>query len=224
LQFGDVAINFDSEPRYTLYDLAVAGTDLDQTALASTMMSLSCKVALLARPEAVEQHEAVTPETVHRVIELLLASYENVVVDLPRHLDLCVAAALAHADMVLIVAQLLVPSVRNTKRYFNTLVQMGIPEERLQVVVNRCDNRSGGRLTVQDFEEALKRPVYACIPNDYQFVARSIDFGRPIAALDRSNPVRAGIRKIARKIIAGPEPEKGATDKRRSFLGRLLAK
>jgi pilus assembly protein CpaE len=224
LQFGDVAINFDSEPKYTLYDLAAAGADLDHTILTSTLTKLPCKVALLSRPEMIEQHEAVTPDAIHRVIELLTANYENVIIDLPRHMDPCAAAALVHADLVLIVCQLLVPSVRNAKRYFNALIQMGIPEERLQIVVNRGDSRAGGRLTVKDIEETSRKPVYACIPNDYQFVARSIDFGRPIAALDRNSPVRAAIRKMARQITVGPGSEKREKSARRGFLSRLLAK
>ena len=224
LQFGDVAINFDSDPKYTLYDLATAGTDLDHTILMSTLTKLPCKVALLPRPELIEQHEAVTPDAIHRVIELLTGNYENVIIDLPRHMDPCAAAALTHADLVLIVCQLLVPSVRNAKRYFNALTQMGIPEERLQIVVNRGDSRTGGRLTTKDIEDTSKKPVYACIPNDYQFVARSIDFGRPIAALDRNSPVRAAIRKMARQITASSGSEKREKGEHRGFLSRLLAK
>jgi len=224
LQFGDVAVNFDADPKYNFHDLAETGGDLDRSILASTLTSLPCKVSFLARPEIIEQNQSISPELVHRVIELLMASYENVVIDLPGEFEPRTVAALGQADMILIVCQLLVPSIRNCKRLYDALVRMGVPDERIEIVVNRADSRSG-RISEKDVEEALKKPVYASVPNDYQFVARSIDLGRPIAALDQNNPVRAAIRKMARKVTGGHGPKTVPPDEaRKSFLSRLLSK
>lgn len=223
LQFGDVALNFDAEPKFTLYDLAVGAADLDHTVLESTLTKLPCKVAMLARPEMIEQQEAVTPDTLHRIVEMFRTKYENIVVDVPRQLTPCTAAALTMSDVILIVCQLLVPSIHNARRYFDMLRRMGIPEDRIEFVINRADGRTG-RVTAKDIEGITNKPVFATIPNDYQFVARSIDFGRPIAALDRNSPVRAAIQKMAQRLTMPPsdgEVEKGA---RRGFLGRFLAK
>ncbi len=223
LQCGDVALNFDCEPKYSLYDLAVAGGDLDRTILSSALNRLSCNVAILSRPEIMEQHEAVTPETVHRVIDLLKSNYENIVIDTSRFITPITTAAYTHADIVLIICQLLVPSVRNAKRYYDAMQRLGVSAERIELVVNRGDGRSG-RLTIKDLEETIQKPVFACIPNDYQFVARSIDFGRPVASLDQSSPVRTAIRKMAQKIVSGSGPKARPKQDRRGFFGRLLTK
>jgi pilus assembly protein CpaE len=222
-QFGDLAVNFDCEPKYTVYDLASSGPELDRSILTSTLTTLPCKAALLARPEQINQHETLTPEIVTRIIDLLTNTYENVVIDVPRRVDRCTLAAFRHSDIVLMLCQLLVPSIRNAKRYLDALVEAGVPPERVEVVVNRGDS-SGGRITMKDLEETIKKPVYACVPNDYQFVARSIDFGKPIAALERSNPVRTAIRKMAVKIIGDTATEQSGQAERRGFLGRLLSK
>jgi len=117
-----------------------------------------------------------------------------------------------------------VPSVRNAKRLYDALNRMGIPDDRLQVLVNRGDGRST-RLTEKDIEETIKKPIYAIVPNDYEFVARSIDYGRPIAALDRNSPVRAAIRKVARKIVSEAAHKEVADPQlRKGFLSRLLSK
>ena len=223
LQFGDVASNFDAEPRYNISDLAEAGGQIDRMLLMSTLLSLPCKVAILSRPEMLEQEAAVTPDVIHHVVDLLKTIYENVVIDLPGHLDPRTIATLAQADLVIVVCQLLVPSLRNAKRYHDALQRMGVPDDRIEFIINRSEGRSG-RLTVKDLEEMTKKPVYGCIPNDYQFVARSIDFGRPIAALDRNSPVRTAIREIAGKIVShAPTTEKDSGG-RRSFLSRILSK
>lgn len=224
LQFGDVALNFDCEPRYNIFDLAESSGDLDRAILQSTMTSLPCKVSLLTRPELVEQQEAITPDLIHRVIELLTSTYENVVVDVPGHLDARTASAFGQADLILIVCQLIVPSIRNAKRFYEALKRMGVPEDRIQVVVNRGDGKS--RLSEKDIEETVRKPVYSTVPNDYEFVARSIDFGKPIASLDQNNAVRSAIRKLARKIVteASAATKEPVAEPRKGFLSRLLAK
>lgn len=227
LQFGDVALNFDTEPKYSIFDVASMGADLDRSGLNAAMATLPCRVALLSRPETVEQHDVVTPETIHRVIEMLMGGYEHIIVDVPRHLDPKASAAFAHADMIFIVCQLLVPSIHNTRRYYEALIRMGVPDERLNIIVNRFDTRSG-RVNVKDIEETIGKPVLATVPNDYQFVARSIDYGRPIAALDRDNPVRAAIREMAHQVTAGAgsrgKDTKDNGGSRRGLLGRLLSR
>lgn len=223
LQFGDVASNFDAEPRYNISDLAEAAGQIDRTLLMSTLMSLPCKVAILSRPEMLEQEAAVTPDVIHHVVDLLKTIYENVVIDLPSRLDQRTIATLAQADLVIVVCQLLVPSLRNAQRYHDALQRMGVPDDRIEFVINRSEGRSG-RLTVKDLEEITKKPVFGCIPNDYQFVARSIDFGRPIAALDRNSPVRTAIREIAGKIVSNAPISVKDSGGRRGFLSRILSK
>jgi len=221
LQFGDVALNFDCDPKYTLYDLAGSAGELDRSILIGTMTSLPCKVALLARPKFVDQHASITPEIVHRVIELLTAEYSNVVIDLPRYLEPCGFTALKQADLVLIVCQLLVPSVSNARRLHEALVSAGIPPERIEIVINRSDS-SSQRITAKDIEETINKPVFASIPNDYQFVARSLDYGRPVAAIDRSNAVRSAIRKMAKRIAGESDPTAKAAAPKRGLFSRLF--
>ncbi len=223
LQFGDIAVNFDCEISYTFFHLAQAGADLDRAVMESVIKDLACNVSLLARPETIEQQANVTADTIHRTVELLTSMFESTVIDLPRRIDMCSFAAASQADIILIVCQLFVPSIRNAKRYHDALVQAGIPEERIEIVVNRVDS-SGGRITQKDLEDLAKKPVFASIPNDYQFVARSLDFGRPIASLERNNAVRSAIRKMAQRIVSDPSAKVDKDGARRGFLSRLLSK
>lgn len=231
LQMGDVAINFDCEPKYTMYDLAASGADLDKSILSSTMTQLSEGVSLLTRPEALDQCESVTPELIERLLEVLSDSFEHVVLDVPGHFDPQTIPALTRADQILVVCQMFVPSIRNAKRFCMGLNHLGVPEDRIHIVVNRADGRSG-RLTEKDVQETLKMPVFATVPNDFQFVARSIDVGKPIASLDQNNAVRAAIRKLAKKILAdqgtgthaAAAPANKPRDSRKGLIGRLLSR
>ena len=222
LEFGDIALNFDCDPKYTIHDLATAGADLDRTVLSSAMMNLECKVAILSRPMRVEQHHDVTGETVKRVLHQLTSHYENIVVDVPRQQDARTHAAFEVADLIFIVCQPQVPSIRNTKRYCEALIAQGIPDERIKIILNREDRRNT-RISVKDIAETLNKPVFATIPNDYQFVARSIDLGQPIASLDENNAVRAAIRRVARDITSDPNAREEGTEKR-GLLERIFSR
>ena len=224
LQFGDVAMNFDCQPRYNIYDLAESGSELDQEVLSSTLTSLPCNVALLGRPDQIEQHEGIGSDLVHRVIEILATAYENVVIDVPGRFDARTTAAFEQADTVLIVCQLLVTSIRNARRSMDYLQRLGVSEERIEVVVNRYDGRSRG-LTKKDLEDVIQKPIFASVPNDYQFIARSIDVGKPIAAVESSNPVRVAIRRLACSIVHDNAADAaGSDDASAGFLSRLLSK
>lgn len=223
LQFGDVAAQFDCEPEYTLHDVAVSTGQLDRAVLEKVLTDLPCHVSLLPRPEEIEQYEEVTSEVVHDAIELLLSMFETVVIDVPKRLDSVTFAALGRADLIVLVCQLLVPNIRNTNRFFEAMKKAGIATDRIEVVVNR-DDSSGGRITTKDLENIIQKPIFARIPNDYHFVAQSLDFGQPIAGEEKGNPVRTELRKIAKQIVTDSGPNELREEPRRGFLGRFLSK
>ena len=220
-QFGDVAMYFDSEPKYTFADLADTGGHIDRTMLSNVMCQLPCQVALLARPNRIEQAEHITPDAVHHAIDLLKTAYESVVIDMPRYLEPSKVAALEQADHVLIVCQLLIPSIRNATRYQETLHKLGIPEERIHFVLNREDS-NGGRVTVKELESSLHQPLFASIPNDFQYVSRSLDLGRPLSSTERKSPVRTAIAKMAKRLIGDTGEKKPEVKK--GLFSRMLAK
>ncbi len=227
LQMGNVAINFDCDPKYTIYDLASSGTELDRAIMEGTMTALPEGVSLLTRPESIQQCEAVTPDVVERILEVLSSSFENVVLDVPGQFEPQTLPIFARADLILLVCQMLVPSIRNAKRFCAALNLLGVPLERIEIIINRADGRSG-RLTEKDVEETIKKSIFATIPNDFQFVARSIDVGKPIASLDQNNAVRSAIRKIAKKVMTGTVQAPAAKEKegepKRGLFGRLLSR
>jgi pilus assembly protein CpaE len=202
LQFGTVAVTFDCEPKYNLYDLAKEQSDgeLDRWIVEEALTSLPYKVSILPRPETIKQQKAITPEVVGRVIELLTANFENVVVDLPRRIDPCTITVLEQADLVLVVCQLLVPSIGNAERYFDAVTQLGVNSERVEIVVNR-HNSASGLMNINDIEKTIDKPVFARIPNDFRFVSELLDLGQPAVVLEENNPVQIAIQSMAQRIL-----------------------
>ncbi len=223
LQFGDVAANFDMEAKYTLFDIVSTADHIDRTVIETVMTNAADNVVVLARPFGVDQAASITPEVIHHTIDLLSSIYENVVVDLPRELNANSFAALEQADCVLIVCQLLVPSIRNARRYLDAVVSHGIPEERIHIVLNRGDTCTG-RVSKEDLQDTIKRPAIAVIPNDFQFMARALDFGQPGGTTDRNNAVGQAISKLAKYVLSGGQDDGSSEKAKKGFLGRLLSR
>lgn len=222
LEFGDVANLYDCNAPHTIADMCEGDRMLDATVLEKVIVHLPCHVAVLARPHDVEQAGQIHPDRAAAIIRMLSSSYDNVVVDTPRELNRLTLSVLEQADHVLLVLQLTVPSVQNATRLFKTLISYGMPEERIHVVVNRF-RKNVGQIAPTDIEKHFKKNVFATIPNDYQCVANSLDFGHPLMATAPDSSVRTAIRDLARLLIgteiqaAAPQAKNPAVKKGRLF-------
>jgi len=205
LEFGDVTCAFDCKPSYSLADVCRSDVDVDRTMVETALHELPCKVSILARPENVEDAAVVTPGGVLQVFRVLAQMFPFVVVDLPRGTNSITAATLQGADRVLILTQLAVPFLRNAARIYDTLLNMGTPEERIEVVLNR-GNASHERISPEEVQEHFGRPVFAIIPNDYRRVTASRDLGHPILTDAPQSPARLAINQMARKLIGEGAP------------------
>jgi pilus assembly protein CpaE len=223
LEFGDVACAFDCKPAYSVADLCRTGTELDRTMVESAMHVLPCDVHLLGRPEQLQDAHEVAPESVEKLLEMLGGTYANVVIDLPRGFSFFSAVAIERADLVLIIAQLTVHSVRNASRIYELLRHMGADIDRLEVVLNRC-KAEFERITPEDVEKHFARPVFGMIPNDYRRVAASLDLGNPSRANAPKNSACVAIQNMAKKIASELQGVEAVTPQPRGLFGRLWGK
>lgn len=223
LEYGDVACSFDCVPKYSIADICSEGAELDHDSLEAVLHELPCNVAIIARPERIEQAREVSPDGVEQLFRLLGEAYPHVIVDLPRAFSFLSSVAVGRSSHVLIVTQLGVPFIRNAERIYDSLMQIGVDPDIVQIVLNRC-NAEFERITVKDVEEHFRRPVFAVIPNDYQFVSASLDLGHPIGADSPASKCRSAIQDMARRIA--PEcTDFTVTEKPgEGFLGKLLGR
>ena len=127
------------------------------------------------------------------------------------------------ASSVLLVLQLSVPSIRNATRVYKSLIQYGMPAEKILIVANRFTRNSP--LSPRDVEEHIGAGVFAVIPNDYKTVQGALDFGRPLLNESPDSPVRKAIAQMARRLYKGDfsaTPSAVQAKSKTGFLSRLL--
>jgi pilus assembly protein CpaE len=223
LLLGDVGCFLDTRPSYSVADLCCDGIEIDSAMLAQGFHDLPSKVSILARPERQEEALEVAPSGIENMLAVARETYPFIVVDLPRSLGQHSAAALKQADLVLIITQLGVSFVRNASRVYESIRQMGVPEDAIEIVVNRHKG-DAAHITPDDVEEHFRKPLFALIPNDYRRVKSSVDLGRAILTHAPKSPVRTAINEMARTIAIDHPHHVHTHDRspRQGVLQRLL--
>ncbi len=222
LEYGDVCCAFDCTPKYSIADICHEGADVDAETTCAAFVDLPSGVSVLGRPDHMEHARDITPDGILAMFQLAGKRFPHIVVDLPRSYNFHSAMAVRDANHILVVTQLGVPPIRNATRVCESLKQMGAEEDRIEIVVNRSDG-AFERITLEDVESHFRRPVFAGIPNDYQFVSAATDLGHPIGADAPASKAKAAIAEMARKLApeyASDSPKK----KSAGIFGKILGR
>jgi pilus assembly protein CpaE len=177
---GGVASYFDLRPRYTIADVMDQTATLDVQLLDNALVRHSKSgVAVLGRPELPEDTQRVTPAGFTRLTGMLGRMFDYAVIDSMMSIDPVYSAAIASADVNVIVMQLNVPSAKNAERFVGALRRMGIESSKMKIIVNRYVKK-GWDIDPDEVERALGLKISWMVPNDFKTAIEAINFGEPV--------------------------------------------
>ncbi|HEX8963251.1 MAG TPA: AAA family ATPase [Rhodocyclaceae bacterium] len=215
LQFGDAALFMhDRKPEHNLAEVARNVQRLDASLLAGSLVRVTPNFGILAAPEDPGQAMEVKPEHVDALLNVAVAEYAFVIVDVGRILDAVTLRVLDKANRIFPVLQTTLPFMRDANRLLTVFRSLGYAAEKIGLVVNRYEKN--GELTLEDIETALGIADIRTIPNSYAAVAASVNRGTPIARQAKSNPVARAIDEFAQSL------HRPHADPAIGWLGRLL--
>lgn len=196
MQFGTLPTYFDLQSRNGLIRALEQVDALDMAALQGYTQAHDSGLTLLTpAAEGLVLPEDIPEAAVGKLFAVLDEAYEELVVDLPRRIDHGTAAVLDRSDAVMVVAQQTVVHLQDTKRLAALLIEsLGVPAERIIVVLNRCERRNEVR--TRDFAEALPACRIQTLPNDYHRARQSIDLGVPLFDSDPRSPLAKAIKEL----------------------------
>jgi pilus assembly protein CpaE len=200
LAFGDVGIALQLVPARTVADAVTMGATLDADGLTALLTPHSTGLQVLAAPIGPDAKEGVKPDLVFRILDLLAAEFDVVIVDTPPAFDDTTLAAFDRTDTLLVLTTPDVPAVKNLKLSLETLELISFPSDHVRIVVNRSDAKVG--LTVADIEKAATFPIAARIPSSRD-VPASVNRGVAIAVDSPKHPVAQGVRALADLVMPG---------------------
>ena len=200
LQFGDVALLLQIDPVRSLTEVARQVDDLSEARLDALLLRHESGLRVLPAPLQPAAADSVSPKAVVQVVEKMLRLYRYVVVDTGGVLDDILLTLLDHADDVLVVVDMDLPSVKNAKVVLDILRSGGYPMERLCLVVNRINSKA--RLDLVELERSLGLRTAAAIPSD-RLVPQSVNEGIPVVALSPRSRVARAFTGLAKLFLPG---------------------
>lgn len=218
LQFGDIAMMLNLTPKFTISDLVLDLEDLDKEALKGYLTEHSSGVKVLASPSKPAEAERVGKEAVEKVLELLKESYGFIIIDTVPSFGDVVLTALDLSDLILLLATLDLPTIKNTKLALETMRLLEYPPEKIRLVLNRSDSHTG--LKLSDIEGSLHCKVSSFIPSDGKLVVPSVSRGVPFVSSSPESEISKSIRELVH-LVSG-EVVKTKVEERRVGLRKFL--
>jgi len=203
LQFGDVCLVLQLEPRFTMVNAAHELHHLDGELLDSLLTEHPSGLKVLAAPLEPAFADDITTAGLMQMLDVLKENFDYVIVDTASMLDELILSLIEKSDDVLMLVDMDLPSVKNAKLALETLRLLKFSTSNVQLVMNRSNSKA--KLDNKEIEGALKMAISASIPSD-AMVAASVNEGRPVVETDPKSKVSKGFESVA-ALIAGKIPE-----------------
>ena len=179
LQMGVCAPMLNLRPETSLLDAIRERQRLDSTLIRQLATPHSSGLELLAAPPNAVSAIEIDDQLMTRVLNLARRTYRYLVIDTFPLFDRIVMSVLDTADLAYIVLDNVVPTVLSVKHLLELLDNLGHPEERRRILVNRMTSVTG-HPTRQDIQMTLDRPIDYVFPYDKQ-VLTAANLGQPFA-------------------------------------------
>jgi pilus assembly protein CpaE len=216
LALGDADVALDLIPDYTLADVAMNVDRLDMQFLRRSLCKHDSGLSLLPHPVQMEDIALIHDEHLGRVIGLLRATYSHLVFDLSKRFTPTDLAAMRMSEVVLLVAQLELTSLRNVVRMLHTMDKEEGLGEKVKVLMNRV-GVDDSEITLEKAQETIGKPIYWQVPNDPKSMLGARNSGVPLlthAPKCRAHQSLVGLANA----LCGKTSTEPAKKERRSFF------
>jgi pilus assembly protein CpaE len=186
LQFGEVAPSLHLHPERTIEDLM---NDPDE--LSATLVGHACGFKALCAPSDPLAAERIGPKQISAIFEVARREFDFIVVDTPPTLNETCLVAFDQSERLLITANMDVPSLKNMRRFLETIEKLDVPASQSVLVINRVD--SGIGIDLKGVAQLFPQGFLAVLPVAKE-VPWSINMGSPMLM---DNPKAEISRRLA---------------------------
>jgi pilus assembly protein CpaE len=196
-QQGSCAEYLDIEPRFDITEIENHPERLDRQLLDVMLSKHSSGLCVLAAPMRPSEMRSFNTDLVVRMLDLVSAYFDNVVIDMPRTWFPWTETVLLGSNKLYIVSEMTVPCLRHTQRLIQSIYETVGKEVKPHVIVNRYDHRaSENGVRGSDVSEILGDHFIGGVSNNYKLVRQAVDRGVPLHEIDPNANVITDLRKI----------------------------
>lgn len=203
---ADIAMEVSGFENISIADLARNIERLDMNFLRRAMARHEATgLSILRHPLEMTEVGVIHEQHVERILNLLKISYTHLILDLSKSLLPTDLMALRMADVILLVAQLELSSLRNVVRLVHCLGGEENLAEKIRVVINRqgADTVEEG-IGLKKAEEVIGKPIFWQIPNDPKAVIAARVAGDPLIKHAPKSRVQQSITGLVQALYGKP--------------------
>ncbi len=219
LHFGDIGVLLNLTSNHTIADIASAEGGADTEIVVDVMSSHASGVKVLLAPSAPELAELVSPRSIRTILSALREHFDFVVVDTFTSLDETMLAVLDTADKILLLTTSEIPSIKNTKQFFEIIDALKYPTDKTLLVLNKYDAKSS--VKPEHIEASIKHPVFTVIERDDRATTQAAQTGQPFVVNQRNATATIAVQRLSRMLVAPPEPVAAGAEAKPARRGLL---
>lgn len=202
-QYGSVATYLDLPRKETVYDFYSDICNADSDVLLQAMLSFNDKLHVLTAPSDMLPLDIIGPEEITRLIDMVRANFDYVIIDMPKTVVAWTETVLNNAHIYFAMMELDLRSAQNVLRLLRALKAQGLPHEKLRYVLNRAPKFTelSANSRVKRMAESLDINLEVQLPDGGTQVTQANDHGLPMQENAGKNPLRKEIAKLAKSLV-----------------------
>jgi pilus assembly protein CpaE len=212
LQQGACAEYLDLEPRFDISEVENQPERLDRQLLDVMLAKHASGLCVLAAPVKPTEMRSFNADVVVRMLDLVAAYFDNVVIDMPRTWFPWTETVLLGSSKLYVVSEMTVPCLRQTQRLIRAVKDTTAGQAKPAVIVNRFEQKAfDNGVKAADVEELLGEHFAGGISNNYRLVREAVDRGVPLHEIDADANVVRDLRRIVlpEEAVAAARPRFG---------------
>jgi pilus assembly protein CpaE len=197
--YTPIAAALGLKPERGLIEAVRNSHSLDAVALEGYLARHASSLGLLAAPEGSVLQGEIDPEGYRRVLQLLRRGQQQIFIEGSRRLDSLTTVSISESTHVCLVVEQSVAQLQNAVRLHSLLIdQLGLPSERLLVVVNRYSRHASLQPDVIAKTLGIEEPIL--IPNHYDIALESFDAAVPLLDMEPHSDLIRALKELATRL------------------------
>lgn len=202
LQFGAVSTGLDLPRRDAVFEILSDTASADSEAFLRSLLTFNDRLHVFTAPPDMLPLDLVNPEDIGRILDMALANFDYVVVDMPTTIVAWTETVLTRAHVYFSLLELDLRSAQNVLRLTRALKAEGLPHEKMRFVLNRAPRFTdlSAKSRVKRMAESLDIDIEVQLPDGGHQVTQANDHGLPLADSAPKNAMRKEIQKLAKSL------------------------
>lgn len=206
LQFGDADMALDLNPSETIVDVVRDSLGISIDNLTNCAVTHASGLSVLSSPSSPELAEYVQANHVKQIIDTARNYYEYIILDCGCNLTDPVITALESSDIIFMVNDVNILSLKRAKLCQNVLLQIN-QGDKIKLIINK--NTKKNNVKIADYESILNMDAYAIFSSDLKTINDSLNSGQPAISYKPRAAFSKELNAFAEKIIMEREGKEG---------------